>query len=73
MNSKPKSGISSDKENEKVKKEMARIDAMELSDIDLPEFALAKQDYLNFSRKRQTEVEEVEKAKRKASPLILSV
>jgi len=64
-NSRPKPGTTSDKENEKVKKEMARIDAMGLSDIELPEFEVAKQRHVMSSQKRQQGVEDVENHKRK--------
>ena len=56
--SRPKpSSVTSDKENEKVKKEMARIDAMVLSDIGSPDWETAKQRYLESSQKRQQDVE----------------
>ena len=54
-----------DKENEKVKKEMVRIDTMDLSDIDAPEWESAKQRYLATSQKRQRDVEAAEEVKRK--------
>lgn len=66
-NSKPKPSLSSDKENEKVKKEMARIDAMETSDLDTPEFEHAKQKHFQSSQKRQRDVEAAEDVKRKVS------
>lgn len=55
----------SDKENEKVKKEMAKIDAMELSDIDSPEWQEARQLHVLSSQKRQHDVEAAEDIKRK--------
>ena len=54
-----------DKENEKVRKEMAKIDAMELSDIESPEWAAAKQKHVETSQKRQRDVETIENVKRK--------
>ena len=65
---KPKPGsATSDKENEKVKKEKARIDAMDLSDIDSPEWEIAKQQHAQLSQKRQRDVEAIEDVKRKVS------
>lgn len=67
--SRPKpSSVTSDKENEKVKKEMARIDAMELSDIESPDWETAKQRYRESSEKRQRDVEAAENIKRKVTP-----
>lgn len=66
--SKPALGITSDKENEKVKKEMAKIDAMDMSDLELPEFEAAKQRHVESSLKRQQAVEEREESKRKVRP-----
>ena len=67
--SRPKpSSVTSDKENEKVKKEIARIDAMELSDIESPDWEIAKQRYLESSKKRQRDVEAAEDIKRKVTP-----
>ena len=64
--SRPKpNSVTSDKENEKVRKEMDRIEAMELSDIDSPEWESAKQRYLESSQKRQRDVEAAENIKRK--------
>ena len=64
----PKLGsVASDKENEKVKKEMAKIDDMELSDIDAPEWESAKQKHVISSQKRQRDVEAAEEVKRKVS------
>ena len=66
--SRPKpSSVTSDKENEKVKKEMARIDAMDLSDIESPEWESDKQRYLESSQKRQRDVEAAEDIKRKVA------
>ena len=58
----------SDKENEKVRKEMAKIDAMELSDIESSKWATKKQDYALLSQKRHLDIEDAEKVKRKVSP-----
>lgn len=57
--------MNSDKENEKVKKEMAKIDAMPLSPIELPEYEADKQKHAKSSQKRQRDVENGEEAKRK--------
>ena len=59
------SSMTSDKENEKVRKEMAKIDAMDLSDIESPEWELAKQKHVQASLKRQRDVENAENDKRK--------
>ena len=64
--SKLKPGLTtSDKENEKVKKEMAKIDATPLSPIDLPEYEADKQKHAKSSLKRQRDVEHGEEVKRK--------
>ncbi|KAL8951506.1 MAG: hypothetical protein Q9222_002533, partial [Ikaeria aurantiellina] len=55
----------SDKENDRIQKEIKRIDAMELSDIESPDWSAAKQDYAKLSSKRLLEVEGVENNKRK--------
>lgn len=55
----------SGRDNERVKKEMAKIDAMELSDIDSPSWATAKKNYAMWCRKRFVEIEEIEDNKRK--------
>lgn len=57
----------SDKENERIEKEIARIDAMELSDIDSPDWTPAKQDFVRQSNKRLIEVQQTEDNKRKVS------
>ncbi|KAL8716039.1 MAG: hypothetical protein Q9225_006279 [Loekoesia sp. 1 TL-2023] len=63
---KAKSAVSmSDKENDRVQKELARIDAMELSDIDSSEWAVVKQDFLRSNNKRLIEIENAEASKRK--------
>lgn len=63
---------SSEKENEKVKAEMAKIDAMEMSDIDSPAWDDAKQKYQTMKRKRQEELEKAESMKRKVRASIAS-
>lgn len=55
------------RDNLRVKKEMAKIDAMELSDIESPKWASAKENYALISRKRYRAIEEEETAKRKVS------
>ncbi|KAL8710985.1 MAG: hypothetical protein Q9220_004584 [cf. Caloplaca sp. 1 TL-2023] len=63
---KMKSGPStSDKENDRIQKELKRIDAMELSDIESPGWLVAKQEFARSSNKRLWEVEELEDSKRK--------
>ena len=51
--------------SEKVKKEMAKLDAMELSDIESPAFEGARQLHLQLSKKRQHDVEAAEEVNRK--------
>ena len=58
--------LTSDKENEKVKKEMAKIDAIPQSPIDLPEYEADKQKHAKISQKRKRDVESIEEVKRKA-------
>ena len=55
----------SDKENDRVQKEVARIDTLDLSDIDSPEWANVKQDFLTSNNKRLAEVDNAEASKRK--------
>lgn len=55
----------SDKENERVKKEMAKIDATPLSPIALPAYEADKQKHAKSSQKRQRDVETTEEIKRK--------
>ncbi|KAI4177743.1 MAG: hypothetical protein LQ343_000207 [Gyalolechia ehrenbergii] len=63
---KVKSALSvSDKENDRIQKELARIDAMELSDVDSSEWTMAKQDFLMLNNKRLLTVDEAEANKRK--------
>lgn len=59
--------INSERDNERVRKEMAKIDAMELSDIESPTWALAKENYILLSRKRYLDIEECENVKRKVT------
>lgn len=61
------STMTSDKENEKVRKEMAKIDAMELSDIESSKWAKAKENHVRSSQKRYLEVENAENGRRKVS------
>ena len=64
--------LTSDKENEKIKKEMAKIDAMPLSPIDLPEYVIDKQKHAASSQKRRRGVEDCEEVKRKVCRIVLS-
>lgn len=57
----------SDKENEKVKREMEKIDAMGLSDTDSSAWAAEKEAFTRMSLKRQADVNAVEDNKRKVS------
>ncbi|KAL9099689.1 MAG: hypothetical protein Q9163_004849 [Psora crenata] len=57
--------IATGRDGEKVKKEMAKIDVMELSDIESPAFEGARQLYIQLSRKRQHDIETAEEVKRK--------
>ncbi|KAL8781032.1 MAG: hypothetical protein Q9213_006177 [Squamulea squamosa] len=66
--SKPKAKagtLISNKENEQIDKEFAKIDAMELSDVESPDWATAKQEFAQQSNKRLMEVEQAEIVKRK--------
>lgn len=58
----------SEKENEKVAKAMAEIDAMDLSDIDAPGFSREREDFQRRSLKRTLEIENAEASKRKVCP-----
>ena len=53
------------KDNEKVQKEMAKIDALDLSDADSPEFEGARRLHAHMSSKREQDVEATENVKRK--------
>lgn len=64
--------MTSDKENEKVKKEMVKIDATPLSPIELPEYEADKQKHAKSSQKRQRDVENGEEVKRKVCSLTFS-
>ncbi|KAL9601715.1 MAG: hypothetical protein Q9219_002326 [cf. Caloplaca sp. 3 TL-2023] len=55
----------SDKENDRIQRELARIDAMDLSDIDSHEWITVKQDFLRLSQKRLLAAEEMEVNRRK--------
>ena len=57
--------MTSDKENEKVKKEMAKIDAAPLSPVELPAYEADKQKHAKSAQKRQRDVEHGEEIKRK--------
>ena len=59
------SSVTSDKENEKIKREMAKIDAIPLSPIDLPRYEADRQKHTKSSQKRQRDVEYNEEVKRK--------
>ena len=55
------------RDNLRVKKELAKIDAMELSDIESPKWAAAKENYALSSRNRYRAIEAEESSKRKVS------
>lgn len=55
------------RDNLRVKKEMAKIDALELSDLESPKWAAAKENYAVSSRKRYRAIEAEESSKRKVS------
>ncbi|KAL8926749.1 MAG: hypothetical protein Q9208_002823 [Pyrenodesmia sp. 3 TL-2023] len=55
----------SDKENERIRKELAKIDAMELSEIDSHEWDATKQDFIRASKKRLLDIGNEEDIKRK--------
>jgi len=57
----------SDKENEKVKMEMGRIDSIRLDDIEGPAWAAKKEEYALVNQKRQLDVDSAEETKRKVS------
>ena len=59
----------SDKENEKIQKEVDRIDAMTLSDVEAPGWEESRNDYEQIHRERQNSVNGMEKAKRRVSEL----
>ena len=61
----------SDKENEKIKKEMDKIEAMGLSDPESSAWGAEKESFRMAALKRQADVDEVEDKKRKASILLL--
>lgn len=56
-----------ERESEKVRKELARIEAMDLSDIESPRWALEKEKHARASHKRYLDVEESENTRRKVS------
>lgn len=56
-----------ERECEKVRKEMARIEAMDLSDIESPKWAVEKEKHERASHKRYLDVEESESTRRKVS------
>ncbi|KAL9634113.1 MAG: hypothetical protein Q9204_003128 [Flavoplaca sp. TL-2023a] len=71
--SKAKIGPSvSDKEIERIDREMAKIDALELSDVDSPDWATAKQEYARQSCKRLIDVQQIEDNKRKRRRTVTS-
>ena len=57
--------ITSDKENESVQQALAEINAMDLSDIETPDWATERERYRQLSQKRQITVGEGEASKRK--------
>ena len=57
--------VNSERDNERVRKEMAKIDAMELSDVESPKWTTVKENYELLSRKRYLDIEDIEDVKRK--------
>lgn len=57
----------SDKENQRIQQELARIDAMEHSEVESAEWKTTKQDFLRLRNKRLLDVDKAEESKRKAS------
>ena len=57
----------SDKENEKIQKEVDRIDAMTLSDVEAPGWEESRNNYEQVHHERQNFVNGMEKAKRRVS------
>ena len=57
----------SDKENHKIAQELARIDAMEHSDVESSKWTVAKQDFIRSRNKRSLDTENTEESKRKVS------
>ena len=60
-----KAAVNIERDNEKIKAEMAKIEAMEMSDIESPAYDEAKENFTHLKRKREAEVEKTEIAKRK--------
>lgn len=57
----------SDKENQRIEQELARIDAVEHSEVESTEWETAKQNFLRLRNKRLLDVDKMEESKRKAS------
>ncbi|KAL8898436.1 MAG: hypothetical protein Q9192_002080 [Flavoplaca navasiana] len=62
----------SDKEIERIGWEMAKIDSLELSDVDSPHWVVAKQEYARQSGKRLIDVQQIEDNKRKRRRTVTS-
>lgn len=56
-----------ERDNEKLRKELAKIEAMDLSDIESPRWAVEKEKHARASHKRYLDVEELENTRRKVS------
>lgn len=59
--------IAAEKESEKVRKEIAKIDALALSDIESPKWATAKENHVLSAHKRYADIENAETGRRKVS------
>ncbi|KAI4103086.1 MAG: hypothetical protein L6R37_004040 [Teloschistes peruensis] len=57
----------SDKENQRIGQELARIDAIEHSEVESAEWETTKQDFLRLRNKRLLDVDKAEESQRKAS------
>lgn len=57
--------VMTDKDNERVKKEMEKIDAMELTDAESPAWEAEREAYIAISLKRQVDLDAEEERKRK--------
>jgi DNA helicase INO80 len=56
-----------------VEAELARIETMEMSDVDGPGFEAEKEDYLQRGRKRALDAEDMEVSKRKVSYTLINM
>ena len=64
---KRRSALNLEKENEKIEAEMAKIEAMDLSDVESPGHEQARNTFIKLKLKRQVDIEDSESVKRKVS------